>query len=62
MPGRLEFTGLFATLPTHNHLAQHRMQRLEIENQVQFAHVFKQVVQTFHKNVDQVQQRKRRLC
>jgi hypothetical protein len=44
---------------THNHLAQHRMQRLEIENQVQLAYILKQVIQTLDKDVDQVQQRQR---
>lgn len=43
-----------------NHLAQHRVQRLEIENQVQLAHILKQPVQRLDKHLDQIQQRQRR--
>lgn len=44
-----------------NHLAQHRMLRLEIEDEIQLAHVFEQAVQRLDKDLDQVKQCQRRL-
>lgn len=38
------------------------MQRLEIENQVQFTHIFEKIVQALDEHVDQVQQRERAFC
>jgi len=43
----------------NNHLTQNRMQRLEIENQVQLAHILKQPVQRLDKDLYQIQQRQR---
>lgn len=43
----------------HNHLSQHRMQRLEIENQIQFTHILEKIIQALDEHVDQVQQRER---
>ena len=37
------------------------MQRLEVENQIQFTHILKEIVQALDKHVDQVQQRERAL-
>lgn len=48
--------------PAHDHLTQHSMQRLEIEDQIQFAHVFEQVIQAFDEDVDQIEESERRFC
>ena len=37
------------------------MQRLEVENQIQFTHILKEIVQALDEHVDQVQQRERAL-
>jgi hypothetical protein len=42
------------------HLAKRRMQGLEIEDQVKFAHVFKEAVEGLHKDLDEVEKGKRR--
>lgn len=44
-----------------NHLTQHRMHRLVPEDQVQLAHVLEHAVQRLHEDLDQVDQRERRL-
>ena len=44
---------------THDHLPQHRMQCLKIENQIQLAHILKQPVQRLDKDLDQIEERER---
>lgn len=46
----------------YNHLSQDRMQRLKIEDQIQFAHILEKIIQALDEHVDQVQQRERAFC
>ena len=46
---------------SHNHFAKRRVQGLEVEDQVQLAHILEQLVQRLDVDLDQVEQRQRRL-
>jgi hypothetical protein len=46
---------------TDNHLAQRRVQRLEVEDEVKLAHVLEQAVQRLDVNLDDVDEGQRRL-
>lgn len=47
--------------PSHNHLAQRRMQRLKVENQIQLADILKQPVQRFDVYLNQIDEGERGL-
>lgn len=47
--------------PAHNHLLERGVKGLEVEDQIQLAHVLKQHVERLHEHLDQVQQAQRRL-
>ncbi|KAJ8112807.1 hypothetical protein OPT61_g4912 [Boeremia exigua] len=47
--------------PPDNHLAQGGVQRLEVEDEVELAHVLEQAVQSLDEDLDQVEQGQRRL-
>ena len=42
-----------------HHLSQGRVQRFEVEDQVQLAHVLEEAVQSLYEHLDEVQERER---
>lgn len=47
--------------PAHYHLGKRRVQRLEVEDQVQLADIFEELIKRFNVDLDQVDERQRRL-